>query len=312
MARNYAKCTCCGNSFPVVNMVGTEMPNRGSRHAYMCNDCATRNRHYHTSNTEIQGTINKDRVQVGWELETSFSDDYARNILFEYGMIPTRDGSLRGARTCEYVSGIQQGLNIGSKMCVTIETLMSGGHLEINESCGTHFHVSVNNMENTNGEKVYMDYIRRYYHSLFVPLCEEMQRNPEKTKNLFGRYFTDHYDEYGDYRRGYAAMVNYSSNENDRYNFINVTNNSNIEFRLNRFVSAKQSQTVTKMEVEMVKCIVENFCKHFNTPYSEIDARRYYMVKNGQRMPSKDAYRKHKARVTGNKLVKIFQKYSNL
>ena len=288
MARNYAKCTCCGNSFPVVNMVGTEMPNRGGRDAYMCNDCATRNRMYHTSNNRLQGKEKRNAVCVGWELETSFSDDYARNILFEYGMIPTRDGSLHGVRCCEYVSGIQQGLNIGSKMCVTIDTLMNGGHLEINDSCGTHFHVSIDSMKDENGQQTYMGYIQRFYHSLFVPLANAMRENPEKTRNLFGRYFT-----------GYAQDIGEYSNPRDRYLFINVTNNSNIEFRLNRFISAKQAQAVTKMEVEMVKCIVTNFCEHFND--TDIDTRRH---------PTKTAYRKHKAQVTGNKLVKIFQKYS--
>lgn len=289
MARNYAVCTCCGNSYPVVDMVGTAMPNRGGRVAYMCAECARRNRYYHTSNNQMQGKAKQNAVCVGWELETSYSDDYARNILFEFGMIPTNDSSLHGNRTCEYVSGIQQGLNIGSKMCVTIEKLMQDGHLQINDSCGTHFHVSVNNMKNASGQQVYMDYIRRFYHSLFVPLANAMRENPEKTKALFGRNFT-----------GYAQDISENASATSRYNFINATNNSNIEFRLNKFVSAKQAQAVTKMEVEMVKCIVTNFCEHFMD--TEWDRRRY---------EKRTAYRKHKAQVTGNKLVKLFQKYAN-
>lgn len=290
MARNFAKCTCCGTVHPVEIMVGTEMPNRGNRKAYMCRECAIRNRYYHTSNNELQGKAKVNQVGVGWELETSFSDDYARNILFEFGMIPTNDSSLHGSRTCEYVSGIQQGLNIGSKMCVTIEKLMQGGHIQINDSCGTHFHVSIDSMKDEHGQQVYMGYIQRFYHSLFVPLANAMYSNPEKTRALFGRFFT-----------GYARHIDESANPNNRYNFINVTNNSNIEFRLNRFVNAKQAQTVTKMEVEMVKCIVTNFCEHFND--TDIDTRRY---------PTKTAYRKHKAQVTANKLVKLFEKYSNM
>lgn len=288
MARNFAVCTCCGQSFPVDSMTGTAMPNRGGRVAYMCADCAIRNRYYHTSNNELQGKEKKNAVCVGWELETSFSDDYARNILFEYGMIPTNDSSLHGVRTCEYVTGIQQGLNIGSKMCVSIERLMQDGHLNINDSCGTHFHVSVDSMKDANGEQTYMGYIQRFYHSLFVPLANEMRANPEKTRALFGRYFT-----------GYAQDISENSNPRDRYLFINVTNNSNIEFRLNRFVSAKQAQAVTKMEVEMVKCIVTNFCEHFMD--AEWDTRRY---------EKRTAYRKHKAQVTANKLVKLFHKFA--
>lgn len=286
MCREMAKCTCCEGFFPVDEMIGTAMPNRGGRPAYMCRECATRNRFYHTSNTELQGKAKGNKVCVGWELETSYSSDYARNILFEYGMIPTNDSSLRGSRTCEYVSGIQQGLNIGSKMCVSIDKLIQSGDIQINDSCGTHYHISVNNMCDANGRQVYMDYIRRFYHSLFLPLAKAMRENPEKTKKLFGRYFT-----------GYARDIDNSTDAYSRYNFINATNNSNIEFRLNKFVSAKQSQELTKMEVEMVKCIVKNFCEHFMD--TEWDRTRY---------EKRTHYRKHKAQVTANKLVKLFEK----
>ena len=288
MCRETAICTCCNRPFAVDTMVGTAMPNRGGRMAYMCRDCAMRNRYYHTSNNELQGKAKKNAVCVGWELETSYSNDYARNILFEYGMIPTNDSSLHGTRCCEYVSGIQQGLNIGSKMCVSIEKLIQEGHLQINNSCGTHFHVSVNNMRNEHGVAVYMDYIRRFYHSLFLPLAKAMRENPEKTERLFGRYFT-----------GYASDINEHTDANNRYNFINATNNSNIEFRLNKFVTAKQAQAVTKMEVEMVKCIVTNFCEHFMD--TDWDRTRY---------EKRTHYRKHKAEVTANKLVKLFNKFS--
>lgn len=289
MARQTAKCTCCNRDFFVVDMVGTAMPNRGGRVAYMCRDCAQRNRYYHTSNTELQGKAKQNNVRVGHEIEVAYNDDYARNILFEYGCIPTNDSSLHGNRTCEFVTGIQQGLNISSKMWVTLESLVQGGHIQINDSCGTHFHISINNMEDGNGRQVYMDYIRRFYHSLFVPLAKEMANNPEKTRKLFGRNFT-----------GYATNINENSSANSRYNFVNVTNNSNIEFRLNRFTTAKQAQELTKMEVEMVKAIVTNFCEHFNdTPN---DARRY---------PTKTSYRKHKAQVAGQKLVKLFHKYAD-
>lgn len=289
MARAKAICTCCNREFFVVDMVGTAMPNRGGNVAYMCHDCATRNRYYHTSNIELQGTAKCNKVGCGWEVEVSHHDDYARNILFEYGMIPTNDSSLHGSRTCEFVSGIQQGLNIGSKMCVTIEKLMQDGHLQINDSCGTHFHVSIDSMKNENGEQVYMDYIRRFYHSLFVPLANAMRENPTKTKKLFGRIFT-----------GYARDIDMLSNVNNRYLFINVTNDSNIEFRLNKFTSAKQAQMVTKMEVEMVKTIVTNFCEHFND--TQWDRRRY---------EKRTAYRKHKAQVTAKKLVRLFHKFAN-
>lgn len=284
----FSECTCCGDSFETITMIGTAMPNRGGRPAYMCQRCAEHNGYYHTHNTKNRGTEKVNKIFVGHEYEVSYNDAYARNILFEYGLIPTNDSSLYGRNTCEFVTGIQSGLNIASKMAVSIEALIEGRHLEINDSCGTHFHISVDSMKDGNGNKTYMGYITRFYHSLFVPLCEAMQNNPQKTEAVFGRYFTS-----------YAHTVSTHSDATDRYNFINVRNDSNIEFRLNKFTSAKQMQNLMKMEVEMTKCIVKNFCSHFNdTPN---DTRRY---------PTKTAYRKHKAQVTANKLVDIYNKYS--
>lgn len=283
-----AKCTCCGVINSVDLMVKTAMPNRGGASAYMCQSCANYNNHYHATNNKNRGTQKVNAVFVGHEYEVSYNDNYARNIMFEYGLIPTNDCSLRGARTCEFVTGIQSGLNIASKMVTTIEALVNGGHLEINDSCGTHFHVSINAMKNDNGEQVYMGYINRFYHSLFTPLCNAMKDNADKTEALFGRYFSD-----------WAREINSYSSPDNRYNFINVTNNSNIEFRLNKFQNAKQMQNLMKMEVEMVKCIVTNFCEHFND--TNIDSRRY---------ANATEYRKHKAQVTANKLVKLFEKYA--
>lgn len=285
-----AKCTCCQAVFQTADMVKTAMPNRGSAAAYMCQRCAHQNEWYHTTNHKNRGTQKVNAVHVGTELEVSYNDMHARNIMFEYGLIPTNDCSLRGENTCEFVTGIQSGLNIASKMVVTIENLINENHLEINQSCGTHFHVSVNDMKDENGNQIYMNYIKRFYHSLFIPLCEVMQANPDATKAVFGRYFQ------GDY----CKPINQYSSVEDRYLFINVKANSNIEFRLNKFQTAKQMQNLMKMEVEFVQTIITNFCEHFND--SKIDARRYENM---------TAYRKHKASVTAKKLVKIFEKYAS-
>ena len=295
-----ASCRCCGAINFTSAMVKTPMPNRGNRNAYMCEKCATENESYHTTNRRIDGTAKKNAVMVGIEFETSFTDEIARNQMFEFGFIPTHDGSLEsdgnGSRygwdenTCEYVSGIWQGLNKASKFAVTAEKLISDGHMKINDSCGTHFHVSIDSMKDGNGCKIYMDYIRNYYIDIFAPLTVAMKRNPEATCTLFGRYFNG----------CYASSIDVYSSVGDRYNFINVTNDSNIEFRLNRFQTAKQYQNLMKMEVEMVKAIITNFCEHYNdTP---TDSRRY---------PDMDSYRKHKAAVTANKLVKLFEKFAS-
>ncbi len=301
MARNTATCTRCGATHPVSEMVGTTSAKRGERSAYICHRCATQNEYYHATNDKVLGTDKVNAVFDGIEFECSYSDEYARNVMFEYGFIPTHDCSIQsdgwGARygsdrnACEYVSGLMKGLNRASKFALTCDKLIADGHLKVNDSCGTHFHVSIDSMKDSNGEKTYMGYIRRFYHSLFIPLNEAMASNPEAMRRLFGRGF-GHYCE---------SIDRSASPEHDRYLWINVINNNNIEFRLNRFVSGKQYQALMKMEVEMVKCIVCNFCEHFND--TDIDSRRYANMRQ---------YRKHKADVTAQKLVKIYKKYANI
>lgn len=299
MARIMARCSRCNELFPVTTMVGTVSAKRGGRVEYMCSNCATRNESYHTTNTKVLGTDKANMVLCGTEFESSYSDEYARNAMFEYGFIPTHDGSLRsderGRRygwdgsTCEYVSGLMKGLNRASKFCLTVQTLMDEGHLKVNSSCGTHFHVSIDSMKDRNGNKTYMGYIKRFYHSLFIPLYEEMKANPERTVKVFGRYFNE----------SYAKEIDRYSDVEDRYLFINCKADSNLEFRINKFTSAKQYQNLMKMEVEMVKAIVNNFCEHFMD--TEWDRTRY---------EKRTHYRKHKADVTAKKLVKIYKKYS--
>lgn len=321
--RTHAECSCCGNLFPIETMTRTISRRRGNRGRLMCHECATRNLNYHAQNDLVVGTCKVHEVLEGIEWECSYTDDFARSAIFEYDFIPTHDGSLRsdgeGMRygywdenTCEYVSPIMNGLNKASKFALTCEYLIDNGHMMLNDSCGTHFHVSVNSMKDANGSNVghnsYMDMVRRFYHSLFIPLTMEMKADRETTKRVFGRYF----------QSDYCKEINLSSRpESDRYLWVNVKANNNIEFRLNKFTGAKQYQNLMKMEVEMVKCIVKNFCEHFMD--EDIDTKRYFrqnpdgtpMLVNGERIPSKTAYRRHKAEVTAQKLVRIYKKYAN-
>lgn len=299
MCREKAICTGCGHDFFVGEMVYTISRKRGNRPIYLCAECNARNQRYHAINDSILGTIKKNGVLCGIEFESSFSDEYARNAMFEYDFIATHDCSLRsegnGSRygydgnTCEYVSPLMRGLNKASKYALTCQHLIDNDHLKVNNSCGTHFHVSIDSMKDEHGNKTYMGYIRRFYHSLFVPLTNVMLADMRTTEQMFGRGFGH-----------YCEKATENSNVNSRYLWVNVTNDSNIEFRLNRYVNAKQYQNLMKMEVEMVQCIVKNFCEHFMD--TEWDTTRY---------EKRTHYRKHKADVTANKLVKIYKKYAN-
>lgn len=292
--RYIAFCKCCGRVDYTENMIGTLMPDRGNgKLAYMCENCGTKNRDYHSSFRNSDGTLAEfgttkaNGKRLGWELETAYTSQYARNILFNLNMIPTNDCSLDacsreygyddyGNDTCEYVSGIYNGRNIISKACLTVEKLIADGELVINGSCGTHLHISHHNM--CNGE---MGMIREYYLDLFIPLAREMKKNPESCARVFGRFFSD----------DYASMPN-SYSRNDRYAFINVTNDNNIEFRINKFVNAKQYQALMELEVDIVDIIINNFTSHWDRDWK--DKKRY---------PTRDDYRRHKAQTAGKKIA---------
>lgn len=275
-------CSCIG-----CNAVGThkvDADRRGGRSAWFC-DVHARKLPYGTRNNSVQGSRKVNAIQIGVEMETSLADEKARIELLLNGYIPTSDCSIRDT---EYVSGIMQGLNKISKQCVTFDRLIENGHMVIGNECGTHLHVSIGDMTADNGDS-FMAYICRFYNSLFVPVTEAMEENPEAVKRIFGRYFCNYAPEINMHTQMRAG------NHNDRYAWINATNSSNIEYRLCKFVSGKQYMAAVKLCVAMTKTVVTNFCEHFND--SDFDRSRYADI---------TAYRKHKASVTAKKLVKLF------
>ena len=273
----------------------TVIARRGGRAGYLCDRHFERNESYGTGNSAIVGKAKANGIMIGREFELSFADDYARHELSAMSAVPTNDGSLQDHewrhREVEFVFPTECGLNKMSKDAVSIEKLFAEGHAEANDSCGTHLHVSTEGTRNNIDRNHGMEAIRRFYNSIFVPVTEVMKRNPEATEALFGRFFT-----------GYAPAIDMDTpcragHNQTRYAWVNCTNSNRVEYRLVKFVSAKQYTTVVKTCVEMTKAIDTNFLAHFND--TKIDSTRYENIKE---------YRKHKAEVTANKIIKIFVK----
>lgn len=303
----HAHCRRCNTYQPIAIMVKGYSPSRGGRPQYQCERCAVINEGYGSGNNRTTGTEKVHEMRCGVELETSFSTYQARVQLFDYDFSATHDGSLDADEherryvteygtndwtTCEYISPLWNGFNIASKWAVSVDKLMANGQLAANDSCGTHFHVSVNNMKDAYGDHTYMGYIREYYVDIFRPLSNEIASNPALAEKVFGRYFSEEY----------AKPIRFGARQrwhDDRYYFINCMADNNIEFRLNKFVSAKQYQNIMRMEIDMVHAIIANFCEHYNKVPN--DRRRY---------PSQTEYRRHKAETAANKLVKLYRKYS--
>ena len=266
------------------NNTGThpvEVFKRGGGKAYLC-DFHYYNEHgYFTRNERKQGTTKVHGFTYGVEFETSRSTAKARIEFTDNGYLPTQDSTV----DVEYKSPIMNGLNQLAKHTVTFERLINENDLEVNNSCGTHFHIGG---EALNADA--MNYIKRFYHSLFVPLSDTLQANPEATKKLFGRPLN------------YWANAIYNNCDVENHtNFINMQHSKTIEFRACKFVNAKQYMHAVHFCDELTKTVLTNFVEHFNDEPK--DKRRY---------PTQKAYRLHKAQTTAKKLVKLFEKYSNI
>lgn len=248
----------------------------------MCEFHAHHAEQYTYRNNYKIGKIKAHGFTFGIEFETSRSDEKARIELQAQGFIPTLDCTVN----CEYKSGIIRGLNGLVKFVNQWDRLIDAGHLAIGNGCGTHTHVGHADYINTetNG------YMRRFYHSLFVPLCDEMKANPDATEQLFGRNFTY-----------YANTINEYTNAGAHENFINLQHMNTIEYRLCKYQNAAQYINLVHCLKDFTTAIINNFIKHFND--TNIDSSRYH---------NRTEYRKHKAQVTAKKLVKIYRKYAGL
>lgn len=273
-------CMCKG-----CNSIGTvkiDVAKRGGGHGYMCDFHANEEMSYYDKNNYRRGNRKVNGFTYSMEFETYDATEKGRGELLDFGFIPTHDGSIGGA---EYKSPIYEGLNAISKQLVSIDNLMQNNDICIDNHCGTHFHVG--HVEKINPQT--MNYIRRFYHSLFIPLCEVMKANPEKVERMFGRGFTY-----------YASTIDHNTDATNHCNFINLQHDYTIEFRLCKFKNAKQYMNVVKFARDVVNTVIENFVDHFNR--EDFDRTRYASVTE---------YRKHKAQVTANKIVKLFDKYAN-
>ena len=270
MARIEARCMNCGNVFLTADMIATTCANRGAaKRAFMCERCATTNQHYTSGrNTDAEFGKVENGIKCGIELETAGSTLDARNMLFRFGFVPTNDSSLNNTRldmpyygydkTCEYVSGINHGMKRFTKQFIEIEKMLNTRQIAMNSSCGTHFHVSYNDMLTTTGDNA-MYFITNYYKSIFGDMQKIMEENHDKTEKFFGRYFTDYAPKFDSFSHQHVNEYN------ERYCWVNLTNSTNIEFRLNKFVSAKQYTSLCMFEIWCVKTIMANFAEKYNT-----------------------------------------------
>lgn len=272
------------------NHIGTvkvPIAKRGDRFGYMCDFHARRLEGYTVENDYRLGNQKVNEFTFSNELEVSHATTKARGELVDFGFKPTADATV----SAEFKSPIYEGLNAISKQAVSIEKLMENGDIRIGYECGTHFHVGHHTYINPET----MRYIRRFNGSLFVPLSNAIMADREKSARFFGRQpntwaepvtMRDPSGNYEGWQMKHEAMFN-------------LQHDYTIEFRQAKFVNAKQYMQVAKFARDCANAIIENFIKHFND--TDFDKRRYETVTD---------YRRHKAQVTANKLVKLYEKYT--
>lgn len=273
---------CMCNNCTSIGTHKVEIAKRGNRFGYMCDFHFFHTEGYNDENGFRKGNRKVNGFTYSCEFETSASTAKGRGELLDFGFLPTHDCTVN----VEYKSPIYEGLNAISKQLTSIDNLMCGGDLDVGNNCGTHFHVGhVDHINPTT-----MDYIRRFYHSIFVPLSDCMKNNPTETTAFWGRNFTY-----------YASPIDRHTSPTDHCNFINLQHAYTVEFRLAKFINASQYMNVVKFSRDVINAVIENFIKHFND--TDFDRSRY---------ADATAYRKHKATVTANKIVKLYCKYAGI
>lgn len=248
---NVRRCKCYLDNSTILEKgegYGFFVPARGLR--YICRNCKEGLHSavsYHTSARQGYGTVGTEKsgklesTKIGVEFEMMFVDDINDLTLLDYlrklGRIEN-DSSLFGF---EIPSATMQGLKTLSK---ALEYIEREGFLPSfnNEQCGAHIH----------GECHKVEYLRRYYHSVFVPLAEYIDSlGRDKRMQYFGSDF-----------RYYARMINRRSEPTLHENMFNLQHAHTIEFRLPRITGKHQYMNVAKFWREVAYTInTFEFCE---------------------------------------------------
>lgn len=259
-----AKCKKCGKVFSV------EVMRKSSNGDYYCGECSAI-KNYSTKNNERVHCKTKKGKTYGFELECvkKCEEDYLNMLHFKYHLIPTEDGSLPEDGV-EFKTPTYNSLRGLEKQFEKFDEWVDFS----DRRCGQH--INIGDTEYLNKGSIYI--IRRYADEIFDKLGWYMKEHEDSTNRICGRFFTD----YARFPFGYS----------EHSNWINLSHNERIEFRLSKFRSPRQYILLTKMWEEMTDCVINNFLKKCRT----WDCEHNHTVADS----------------TADKLVNIFKKYENL
>lgn len=254
---------------------------RGGGNAYLCEYHAHSLESYFAENSLRIGEMKVNGFTYSIELETSAADFNARLELCVAGFLPTADSTVYA----EFKSPIYNGANALKAFLPSIQWLLDENHIEIDRTCGTHFHVGHDTMINA----LTMSYIRRFYHSLFLPLSLELEQNDSKATELFGRGFGR-----------WAEPITANCGAEEHCNFINTQHDNTLEFRRAFFRNAEQYSRCA----DFCRKVTEKVCKTFCAKVYALGLERGDRLTEEQKTELKKAADK-----TARQIVKLFREF---
>ena len=262
MGRNVNRgfCMVCGRRVEGGEGYRRLVKGRGKR--VFCVDHAFSLEDYHESETyraDSIGTTKKmpltrQTVGVEFEIDCDRNDEAYlafRGSLERVGYCFESDCTVRGG---EAPSPKMNGLSHISALLRNNEEIFYA----FTENTGAHIHTYCNDVS----------YMRRYYHTLFVPFCEYISRHTDTWK----------VEKFGSTFRGYAQPIYDGISPTNHSNFVNTQHDNTLEFRLPRIRERHQFMNVVKFWRE-VGFMINNFDFHKNGDY---DTRKRYAIRCGE------------------------------
>lgn len=271
------KCSC--KSCNALGVYKLPVRKRGGGNAFLCEFHWNYNDPYSADNLVWIGENKAHGDTASIELETSRTTKNARLELCVNSFRPTHDCTV----DTEYKSPCYNGFNALKAYLSSIQDMIDSNDLEINQTCGTHLHLG--NRYHINHKN--MEAIRRFYHSLFVPLSDAMKNDSAKTARIFGRDFGE-----------WAKPIYDGINPVEHTNFINTQHDETLEFRICKFVTAEQYSAAVDLCREFLHIIIR-----FLEKYESMGSPR-----RGDTTPEQRAELVKAAKKAARQMVKAFEK----
>lgn len=250
--------------------------NRGGNSAWLCPYHAVNIDSYYAENNRRRGVETKPYT-YGIEFECNRPSAELRRHFLAHGFIATHDTTV----DCEFKSPIFENRK-WHRMLETAENLLNSGHGSVGSNCGTHFHVGHKDAINARA----IETISAHYHELFDALSLEMYSDKQACAALFGRELE---------RYSWAEPTHFGGSPFNHENFVNIQHSNTLEWRICKFKSAAQYKAAMAFCYKATACVVDNYLAH-----AEYGSFGGHIVNNAKMA--------HKAKVTAQKLVRIYKK----